>query len=249
MNRRPKIAFFDFAGCEGCQLTALDSLQNHPELLDVVEIVQFREAISARGEDYQVAFIEGGCTRPEDEQRLLAIREQAQIVIAFGACAHLGGVNALRSWQSQSEVHRYVYGEPGKFLPSYSVKPASAVIAVEAFLPGCPINPDEFITAVRYLLQGRLPEIPDYPVCVECRLSEVPCLFLEGQPCLGPVTRGGCHSFCPTYGVGCVSCRGQIPDANLNGLKLAMADLGMDGSQLDESLKVFQSYQLIHEKM
>ena len=40
---KPKIAFFEFTSCEGCQLTVIDSLQTHPELLDAVEIVQFRE--------------------------------------------------------------------------------------------------------------------------------------------------------------------------------------------------------------
>jgi len=38
---KPKIAFFDFSSCEGCQLTVVDSLQTHTALLDVVEIVQF----------------------------------------------------------------------------------------------------------------------------------------------------------------------------------------------------------------
>ncbi len=39
---KPKAAFFDFTCCEGCQLTVVDSLQTHLDLLDVVEIVQFR---------------------------------------------------------------------------------------------------------------------------------------------------------------------------------------------------------------
>ena len=69
-NGKPKIAFFDFACCEGCQLTVVDSLQTHLELLNGVEIVQFREAMTEKGEDYQIAFIEGSCTRKEDEQRL-----------------------------------------------------------------------------------------------------------------------------------------------------------------------------------
>ena len=43
---KTKIAFFDFTGCEGCQLAVIDCLQIHPELLEAVEIVQFREAIS-----------------------------------------------------------------------------------------------------------------------------------------------------------------------------------------------------------
>lgn len=245
MIAKPKIAFFDFAGCEGCQLTALDALQTYPELLEAVEIVQFREAISERGEDYQIAFVEGACTRPQDEERLLAIREQAQIVIAFGACAHLGGVNALRNWRAQAEVHRYVYGEAGKFHPSHSVRPVAAVIDVEGFIPGCPINPHEFIRAVRYLLQGRLPEIPDYPVCVECRLNEVPCLFLQGQPCLGSITRAGCGAICPAFGAGCMGCRGQVPDANLAGLKMSLAAFGLSGERMYEMLRVFQSHPML----
>ena len=63
---KPKVAFFDFTSCEGCQLTVVDSLQTHLDLLDAVEIVQFREAISERGEDYAVAFVEGSITRPAD---------------------------------------------------------------------------------------------------------------------------------------------------------------------------------------
>ena len=56
-NGKPKVAFFDFTCCEGCQLTVVDSLQTYPELLDAVEIVQFREAMTEKGEDYLVAFI------------------------------------------------------------------------------------------------------------------------------------------------------------------------------------------------
>ena len=74
----------------------VDSLQTHPELLEVVEIVQFREAMTEKGEDYLVAFIEGSCTRRSDEAPLKQIREQAAVVVALGTCAHLGGVNALK---------------------------------------------------------------------------------------------------------------------------------------------------------
>ena len=73
---RPKVAFFDFTSCEGCQLTVLDALQTHPELLDAVEIVQFREAMTEKGEDYLIAFVEGSLARPADEERLRGIREK-----------------------------------------------------------------------------------------------------------------------------------------------------------------------------
>lgn len=245
---RLKIAFFDFTGCEGCQLTAIDSLQTHPDLLDVVEIVEFREAMSERGGDYRVAFVEGSCSKPDDESRLQAIRDRAEIVIAFGACAHLGGVNALRNWHPTHEVRSYVYGEMGKHFDSCSARPISAVIPIEGFIPGCPIDRDEFIRAVKSLLQERLPVIPDYPVCVECRLKENVCVFLHGKVCLGPITRAGCQAICPSYGLGCLGCRGQISQSNLHGLKWALHAHSLSEVDFDQQLKLFQSYAMLEDK-
>jgi len=88
-NNKPKVAFFDFTCCEGCQLTVVDSLQTYPELLQVVEIVEFREAMSETSDAYDVAFIEGSCTRESDEARLQDIRERAELVIALGSCANM----------------------------------------------------------------------------------------------------------------------------------------------------------------
>lgn len=248
-NPKPKVAFFDFAGCEGCQLTALDSLQTHPELLDAVEIVQFREAMSEKGDDYQVAFVEGGFTRPQDESRLEEIRQRAQLVIAFGACAHLGGVNALRNWQPLDEVRRYVYGEMGRFQHSDAARPISEAIEIDGFIPGCPIDPREFIRVVTALLQGRKPTIPDYPVCVECKLNELACLFKQGKFCLGPVTRAGCSSVCPSYGLGCLGCRGQVSNPNFQALKMAMVEHCIAMEQLDDRLRLFQSFQLAESEV
>jgi sulfhydrogenase subunit delta len=241
-NNRPKIAFFDFTGCEGCQLTAVDALQNHPELLEAVEIVQFREAMSRASDDYQVAFIEGSCSRAEDEARLKLIRSRAEILIAFGACAYLGGVNALRAWHSPQEVRRYVYGELARFYPGEEVKPISAVIPVDGFIPGCPIDRDEFIQSVKRLLFGQLPEIPDYPLCMECKLNENICRFSAGEACLGPITRAGCNAVCLNYGVGCMGCRGPVSNPNISGLKTAQVNAGIEEELAKEQLEFFQSY-------
>jgi sulfhydrogenase subunit delta len=242
ITSRPKIAFFDFTGCEGCQLTAVDALQNHPELLEAVEIVQFREAMSRADNDYQVAFIEGSCSRAEDEVRLKTIRSRAQIVIAFGACAHLGGVNAIRSWHSTQEVGSYVYGEMARFFPGDELKPVSEVIPIDGFIPGCPIDRDEFIQSVKRLSFGQLPEIPDYPVCLQCKLNETLCRLTLGEACLGPITRAGCNAVCPAYGVGCMGCRGPVSEPNIRGLKIAQANYGIVEEAANEQMEFFQSY-------
>ena len=242
-DTKPKIAFFDFTGCEGCQLTVIDSLQDHPELLSAVDIVQFREAMSAKGEEYLIAFVEGSYSRPEDEERLIQIRHTAQFVIALGACAHLGGVNALRNWQSQDGVSQMVYGGMAKQFSTSSIKPINALISVDGYIPGCPINREEFIRVVKEFLLTGLLQFPDYPVCVECKLNETPCVFFKNKLCLGSITRAGCSAICPTYGQACDGCRGMVSNPNIYGLSQAVYEHGLDRETLDDKIKIFQTCQ------
>lgn len=240
---KPKVAFFDFTSCEGCQLTVIDSLQTHPELLDAVEIVQFREAMTEKSDDYAVAFIEGSITRASDEARLKRIREQAAVLVALGACAHLGGINAIRNAQPLDDVRRYVYGDKAEWYETYPARPVSAVVPVDAFIPGCPIDRNEFLEVVKALLLGKKPAIPDYPLCVECKLKENVCLFHKGGFCLGPVTRAGCGAICPTYGDGCEGCRGLIPEPNSNAMNDVLSKYGLTVEAMLARWTMFGTYQ------
>jgi sulfhydrogenase subunit delta len=245
MPAKPKIAFFDFTSCEGCQLTVVDLLQTHLGLLDVVEIVQFREAMSEKGEDYAVAFIEGSCTRQSDEERLRKIRAQAKMVVALGACAHLGGVNAMKNRWAIDNVQTYVYGKNGRnSYESYPARPISAVIPVDAVIPGCPIDRYEFLRIVQQILQGRKPKLPDYPLCVECKLAENACLNKLGKPCLGPITRAGCGAICTSYGDGCEGCRGWAPEANFQYMRDILRGHGLSEYEIDMRFTMFNHYQM-----
>jgi coenzyme F420-reducing hydrogenase gamma subunit len=247
-NGKPKIAFFDFTSCEGCQLTVVDSLQDHPELLNVVEIVQFREAMTEKGEDYQIAFIEGSCTRESDEARLKKIREQAALVVALGTCAHLSGVNSLKALHPLEDVRRYVYGDKADWYETYDARPIDAVIQVDYAIPGCPIDRNEFIAVVKALLLGKKPPIPDYPVCVECKLKENVCMFTRGKVCLGPVTRAGCGAICPSYGASCEACRGYITNPNDNSMQDVLAKAGLSVEDITSIYTMFTTYQ-VREKL
>jgi sulfhydrogenase subunit delta len=239
---RPKVAFFDFASCEGCQLTVVDSLQTHADLLGAVEIVNFREASSRREHDYQIAFVEGSITREQDEERLRRIREQADVLVALGACAHTGCVNALKNLHPLEDVRRWVYGERADWYDTYAARPLSAVVEVDAVIPGCPIDREEFINVVQALLVGKKPPIPDYPVCVDCKLKGNVCLFHIGKTCLGPVTRAGCGAICPTNGDGCEGCRGFIPNPNENAMKDVLDEAGLTVEQIMARMTMFNAY-------
>ena len=108
---KPRVAFFDFAGCEGDQLQVINLEEQLLDMLEHVDVVSFREASTAHSDDYDIAFVEGSITRPSDEERLKEIRGNAKILVAIGACATIGGLNALKNFHDLDEVKQYVYGE------------------------------------------------------------------------------------------------------------------------------------------
>jgi len=245
---KPKVAFFDFTSCEGCQLTVVDSLQTHVDLLEAVEIVQFREAMTEKGEDYAIAFVEGSISRESDEARLKQIRERAAVLVALGACAHLGGVNAMKNAQPLDDVRHYVYGDKADWYETYPARPLSAVVNVDAFIPGCPIDREEFIQVVKAALMGKKISVPDYPMCVECKRKENVCLFHKGGFCLGPVTRAGCGAICPTYGDGCEGCRGLIPNPNDASMSDVLVKYGLTVDDMLARWTMFGTYQRMEAK-
>lgn len=238
-----RAAFFNFASCGGCHLTVIDSLQTHVDLLDVIEIIQFPQIMAEKGQDYAIAFVEGSLSRASDEACLRQIRAQAETLVALGACAHLGGVNAIRNAQPLEDARRYVYGDRFEWFEAYPARPLSAVVEVDAFIPGCPIDRDEFLNVVKALLRGVKPPIPDYPLCVECKLKENVCLFHKGGYCLGPVTRAGCGAICPTYGAGCAGCRGLIPQPNEHSMSDVLVKHSLTVDDMLAQWTMFGTYQ------
>jgi sulfhydrogenase subunit delta len=241
---KPKVAFFDLTSCEGCQLTVVDSLQTQLDLLDVITIVQFREALSDSGDDYDIAFVEGSITSESDETRLKAIREKAATLVALGACAHIGGVNAIKNLSSLDDVRWYVYGDEADWFETAATRPLDAVVKVDAFVPGCPIDRNEFIGVIKALLRGQKPRIPDYAVCMDCKLKEIVCVFDKGGFCMGPITRSGCNVICPTYGVGCEGCRGMISKPNLKSMRSVLAEHGLAEDAITTRLTMFDAYEM-----
>jgi sulfhydrogenase subunit delta len=101
---------------------------------------------------------------------------------------------------------------------------------------------------VKALLLGKKPPIPDYPLCVECKLKENVCLFTRGQVCLGPVTRAGCDAICPTYGQSCEACRGYITNPNDTSMRNLLAEHEMSVDEITTMYTMFTAYQ-VREKL
>ena len=242
---KPRVAIFDFACCEGCQLQIVNLEEEILDLIGAVDVVEWREAMAESSEDYDIAIIEGSITRPEDEDRIRSIRSRAKVLIAIGACATIGGVNKLKNAFDLDEVRQCVYGEAGRMehLDTAPTKAIDEVVKVDYKVHGCPMNPEEFTYVVRCLLIGKTPEIPDYPVCVECKMKENVCRWEYDEICLGPITRAGCGAKCPSASFRCYGCRGYVDDPNITAAKDVMDKYDLSVDALRSKLVLFGSKQ------
>ncbi|MFH0952796.1 MAG: hypothetical protein V1873_00545, partial [Verrucomicrobiota bacterium] len=203
------------------------------------------EAMSEQSEEYDIAIIEGSITRPEDEERVKKIRERAKILIALGACATIGGVNKLKDNFDLEEVKRCVYGQDAGMphLATAATKAIHEVVKVDYKVHGCPINNKEFTYVVRCLALGKEPVVPNYPVCVECKMRGTICRYEYNEICLGVVTRAGCNAPCPTAGFWCFGCRGYVDDPNVQAAREVMEQYGKTADDLKGRLVLFNSKQ------
>ncbi len=236
---KPRAAFFSFSSCEGCQLVVLSIEEQLLELAKLIDIVSFREAMSEKSNDYDIAFVEGSITMTSEIERLKTIRKTAKLVIALGACATSGGVNCLKNQYEMKEVKGIVYGKMADKFDTIPTRPIEAVVKVDYWIHGCPIDKKEFIEVTKAILLGKKPRVPDYPVCVECQMKENVCLFEKGMVCLGPVTRAGCDAICPTHNDGCTGCRGLIDDPNLSSHKDLLSEHGLS---VDEAISQYMLF-------
>ncbi|HLD36352.1 MAG TPA: response regulator [Planctomycetota bacterium] len=150
MTVKPKVAIFDFASCEGCELQIVNLEEAIIDVVGKVDIVAFREAMVEHSDDYDVAFIEGACIRPIDEEKLKQIRARAKIVVAIGACACNGGVPKMKNHLSEKESQALVYNNNPALAnnPIFNTHPAKAideVIEVDFYIRGCPIKQDQIL--------------------------------------------------------------------------------------------------------
>jgi len=117
------------------------------------------------------------------------------------------------------------------------------VVKTDYMIHGCPTNIKEFSYIVRCLALGKKPNIPNYPVCVECKMNENACRFEYDEICLGPITRAGCDAKCPSSGMWCFGCRGFVDKPNVNAAKDVMAEYGKTLDDLRGKMLLFGSKQ------
>jgi len=242
--KKPKLAVYKFASCDGCQLSLLDA---EDALLDIASAIQIANFVEASREvipgPYEVALVEGSITTPHDAERIKQVRAESRFLVTIGACATAGGIQALRNWKDVDEFTSIVYANPQYISTLETSTPISFHVPVDFELRGCPISKTQLVEVVAAFLQGRRPNIPTYSVCVECKARGTTCVMVgSGTPCLGPVTQAGCGALCPSFNRGCYGCFGPMESPNTAALEEWWRELGVPDRVMVDAFRSFNAW-------
>jgi F420-non-reducing hydrogenase small subunit len=204
---KPKVAFYWCASCGGCEEAVVDLAEVVLDVVEAVDIVFWPVAMDFKVSDVEAladgelaaTFINGAIRTSEQREMVELLRRKSGAVVAFGACAWLGGIPGLANLSSRESILEFVYhGAPsvqdgdgvqpqettevpeGSLrLPHFdeSVHTLDQVIDVDYYLPGCPPPSSLIAQAVMALVEGKLPEkgsvlAPDVALCAECPRAE-----------------------------------------------------------------------------
>jgi coenzyme F420-reducing hydrogenase gamma subunit len=238
---KPTLAVWKFASCDGCQLSILDC---EDELLPLAGEIEIRHFLEAGRTDpdgtYDVSIVEGSVTTPEDAERIRDIRSRSRRLIAIGACATAGGIQALRNFADVDGFVSLVYASPQYISTLRDSTPSSEHVKVDFELQGCPPNKHQVLEVISAFLNERRPAVESHSVCVECKRRGNVCVMVaHGTPCLGPVTHAGCGALCPTYDRGCYGCFGPMETPNGDSLGAWLAQHGVPERDLVRMYRTF----------
>ncbi len=204
---KPKVAFYWCASCGGCEEAVIDLAEDILTVVDAVDIVLWPVALDFKRKDIEamkdgeiaVSFINGAVRTEEQEEMVKLLRKKSGLVIAFGSCAHLGGIPGLANLWNRETIFDYVYktrpsnnNPEGVYpqiktkingceltLPKFfdTVNTLDQVIDVDYYLPGCAPPPDLIMEAIKAILEGNLPDkgavlAPEKSLCDTCPRAE-----------------------------------------------------------------------------
>jgi len=184
---KPLVAFYWCASCGGCEESIVDLAEDLLKVVDAVEFRLFPVAMDFKYTDVEalsdkalaVSFINGAIRTEEQEHLAKLLRQKSQLVVAYGACAHLGGIPGLANVANRKEIFETAYKNTASTVNPKGVYPQTVTeieygkltlpeiydtvhtldqtVDVDYYLPGCAPPPDLIMNAINAILEGNLP--------------------------------------------------------------------------------------------
>jgi F420-non-reducing hydrogenase small subunit len=201
---RLKLASYWAAACGGCDVALLDVHERILKLAELADLVFWPIALDTKYEDVRqmpdgfidLCLFSGAIRNAENEALARLLRQRSKLMVAFGSCAHLGGIPGLANLFTRRELLRHVYQgsastvNPETVVPlekvhgplgdlelpefQHSVRALEQVVPVDYSIPGCPPSPERLWEVVEAVAAGDLP-VPgsvigasDVALCESC---------------------------------------------------------------------------------
>lgn len=298
---KPKLAIYWAASCGGCDIAILDIEDKILAVADFFDVVFWPCAMDPKYDDVRamedksitVTLFNGAIRTSENYELAELLRRKSVVLVAFGSCAGEGCIPSLANFFNKESIIDYVYHKSPSTdnkegvvpqteyqvpegtitIPKLwnTVRTLDQVVEVDYYIPGCPPQSDQIVTAVMAvidILQNNKPLPPKGTVlgasekscCDECsrerNIKKIKsfvrpfekvfdpnlCLMEQGLICLGPATRAGCGAKCVKAGVACRGCYGLPSNVKDQGAKMASALASViDSSDPDEIEQIIQS--------
>jgi F420-non-reducing hydrogenase small subunit len=185
-EQKPKIklAVYWAAACGGCCVSVLDV---HEKLFDVVaaaDLVFWPIALDTKYDDVEkmpdkhidLTLFNGAVRNSENEHMARLLRKKSKILVAYGSCAHMGGIPGLANFSTKEDILRRVFEETESVsnpdnirpVPKYKsdgtvleipeffndVRSLSQVVDVDYFIPGCPPQTERLVEVFMLIVTG-----------------------------------------------------------------------------------------------
>ena len=116
---KPKVAFYSAASCGGCEEAVINLDEDLLKVMDAVDIILWPAFFDFKSKDIEaledgeiaVSFVSGAVRLSEQEEMVKLLRQKSQLVVAFGSCAHMGGIPGLGNLFTRDAIFQRVYKE------------------------------------------------------------------------------------------------------------------------------------------
>ena len=154
-RERLVVGWFSFTCCEDSTILLTELLNDHLE--EWIEVVEFRHMKTLKTnnsmEDLDVAFVEGALSSDAQEAEVRNIRENAEHLVAVGACACTGKPSTSRNQFVDEQIDERIRWYMEHFDYSAEVKPLREVVRVDDMVRGCPMNAGSFLKVLQKYLE------------------------------------------------------------------------------------------------
>jgi F420-non-reducing hydrogenase small subunit len=206
--KKLQVALYWGAACGGCDVAVLDTNEFILTVAEVADIRLWPIAVDGKYQDVEamadgeldLTLFNGAVRNSENEHVAKLLRKKSKLLVAFGSCAHMGGIPGLANLVSKDDIFTTAYLgnasiEPGNKtvphpttvvnghtldIPTFyrRVYRLADIVDVDYFVPGCPPAPTQVKNVLLAVVKGELPPkksvvgAGERTLCDECRRTK-----------------------------------------------------------------------------